>query len=108
MIVQDKQLTSIRQRLESLKTRGYRLTFRREATCLYCFELQEQLTPNEFSVDQTYYFEDLVNPDADRIIYAISLLNGRKGYLIDACNVYSDNISYELELKLHWQYPFVS
>jgi hypothetical protein len=108
MIFQDKQSTSISQTLVSLKNQGYQLSFRREATCIYCFELQECITPENFTVDKSYYFEDIANPDADRILYAISLSNERRGFLIDACNVYSDNISYEMEQKLQWQYPLIS
>jgi hypothetical protein len=108
MIFRDIQLTSISQTLAGLKNQGYQLGFRREATCIYCFELQECITPEDFTVDESYYFEGVVNPDADRILYAISLSNGRRGFLIDPCNVYSDNISYEMEQKLQWQYPLLS
>jgi hypothetical protein len=108
MIFQDKQPTSISQTLARLRNQGYQLGFRREATCIYCFELQERIMPEDFTVDESYYFEDVVNPDADRILYAISLSKGRRGFLIDACNAYSDNISYEMEQKLQWQYPLLS
>jgi hypothetical protein len=39
-------------------------------------------------------------PDTDRMLYAISLLHGAKGFLIDACNAYMDNISAEMLEKL--------
>lgn len=108
MIFQDKQPTSISQTLAGLRNQGYQLSFRREATCIYCFELQEWIMPEDFTVDESYYFEDIINPDADRILYAISLSKERRGFLIDACNVYSDNISYELEQKLQREYPLLS
>lgn len=56
--------------------------------------------PENFSVDESYYFEEKSNPDADRILYAITLSWGSRGFLIDACNVYSDNISPEMREKL--------
>ena len=105
MIVRDRHVTSIRKTLEDLKDQGFQLSFRRDASCIYCIESNELLYPEEFSVNETYYLGDVVNPDTDRIIYAISLVDGRQGYLIDPCNVYSDNISYEMEQKLQWQYP---
>lgn len=108
MIFQDKRSTSISQKLADLKDQGYQLSFRREATCIYCFELQERIMPEDFTVDESYYFEDVANPDADRILYAISLSNGKQGFLIDVCNVYLDNISYEMEQKLQWEYPLLS
>ena len=55
--------------------------------------------PEDFKVDQYYYFEDILNPDAERIVYAISF-SGEKGFLIEACNVYTDNISPVMEQKL--------
>lgn len=105
MIYHEKSSASILQMLTSLKEQGYTLSFRREATCLFCFELEEPIMPDDFTVDESYFFEDTANPDADRVLYAISLPGKKRGFLIEACNVYSDNISYELEQKLQWQYP---
>lgn len=108
MIFRDKQVTTLIQTLAGLKNQGYQLSFRREAACIYCFELQEWIMPDDFNVDESYYFEDVRNPDADRILYAISLSDGSRGFLIDTCNVYSDNISDEMERKLQWEYPLLS
>ena len=108
MILRDKQPMSIDQTLSGLRSQGYQLNFRREATCIYCFELRERVVPEDFTVDESYYFQDITNPDGDRILYAISLPKQGRGFLIDTCNVYSDNISYEMELKLQWRYPSLS
>jgi hypothetical protein len=86
--------------LNELKRKAYILKFRREATCLFCFELQEWIMPEHFNVDESYYFEDRLNPDEDRVLYAISLAQGIKGFLVDACSVYTDNISTEMMRKL--------
>lgn len=86
--------------LNKLKREEYKLNLRREATCLYCFQLHEWINPEDFAVDKYYYFEDLLNPDAERILYAISLSQGGKGFLIETCNVYMDNISPEMMQKL--------
>ena len=56
--------------------------------------------PANFKVDESYYFEVLTDPDADRMLYAISLSQGGKGLLIEVCNVYMDNISPEMMLQL--------
>ena len=58
--------------------------------------------PEDFVVDEYYYFEDILNPDAERMVCAISLTGGLKGFLIDTCNIYTDNISPELLRKLKW------
>lgn len=66
--------------LNVLKRRGYKLEFRREATCIYCFELHAWIMPEDFMVDESYYFEEIVNPDTDRMLYAISLSQEKKGF----------------------------
>ena len=90
----------ITETLNKLKREEYNLTFRRDATQLYCFQLHKWIDPGAFTVDKYYYIEDLLNPDAERILYAISIVGGQKGFLIDTCNVYMDNISPEMMHKL--------
>src|SRR5688572_13148645 len=87
----------ITETLSILQRKKYKLKLRREAACLYCFELQKLIMPKDFTVDESYYFEVTFNPDADRMLYAISLSQGLKGFLIDTCNVYTDNISQEMQ-----------
>jgi len=86
--------------LNVLKRRDYSMKFRRESTCLYCYELHTRIMPEDFTVDESYYFEEIFNPDANRMLYAISLSKGGKGFLIDSCNVYMDNISHDMIEKL--------
>jgi len=86
--------------VNELKRKGYKLEFRREATCIYCFQWQQWIMPANFKVDESYYFEVVTDPDADRTLYAISLSQGGKGLLIEVCNVYMDNISPEMMLQL--------
>ena len=94
----------LQETLAEIKSRGYQLRFRREATCLYCIELNRWITPDNFFVDEHYYFEDVSNMDRDRVLYAISLLQGLKGFLVDTCFVYEDNISAEMSQKLRLEY----
>ena len=108
MVFQHKRPISISEGAADFKKQGYQLEFRREATCIYCFELLERIMPEDFTVDEFYYSEDVVSPDQVRVLYAITLLKGGQGFLIDVCNVYTDNISYEMEQKLLWEYPLVS
>jgi len=95
---------NISKMLNLLGSRGYKLKFRREATCIYCIELNEWIMPEDFSIDEYYYVRDIVSPDADRVLYAISIPHERKGVLIDACNVYQDNISPAMMQKLNSVY----
>jgi hypothetical protein len=93
----------ISESLHLLKKKGYLLECRREATCLYCFEWHQYIFPTQFNVDSTHYFEYEDNPDEDRVIYAVSLSQGGKGYFIEACNVYTDNISPAMMQKLKFK-----
>jgi len=99
--------TSINEVIDEIKGRGYQLKFRREATCLYCIELNRWITPDSFNVDEHYFFEDVSNMDRDRALYAISFPDGLKGFLVDTCFVYEDNISAEMlqKLKLGYALP---
>jgi hypothetical protein len=87
--------------LDELKRKGYQLKFRRDAECIYCFEWSQWIKPASFKIDEFYYFAEPVNPDASRMLYAISLSQGGKGFLIDSGDVYMDNISPEMKRKLN-------
>lgn len=100
-----KREAVITEALNELKRNDYKLKFRREATCLYCCELQEWIMPEDFTVDKFYHFEETLNPGAGRMLYAISVSQSIKGFLIDTCNVYADNISIEMAQKLKYYIP---
>ncbi|HKO79570.1 MAG TPA: hypothetical protein VJU78_04205 [Chitinophagaceae bacterium] len=91
---------SITNVLNELKRKEYKLKFIRVATSLYCNELRLWIMPENFNIDETYYFEETESPDSDRMLFAISLSKGVKGFLIDTCTAYMDNISPEMMQKL--------
>src|SRR6188768_527661 len=76
-----------------LKSRGYRQKFRREPGCLSCMDLYQWFFPDDFTVDESYYFGDSSWPDTDRMMYAITTRDGIRGILVDACGVYADTVS---------------
>lgn len=92
---------NIGETVTELKSRGYQLKFRREATCLICIELNFVITPDSFTIDEYYHFEDAYHTDRERMLYAVSA-EGIKGILVDARFVYEDNISSELLKKLNF------
>ena len=92
--------SSVIATLAKLKRNDYRLKFKRGATGLFCFELNEWISPDHFTVDESFYFQEISNPDVDRMLYAISLSQGVKGFLVDTCGVYAENISLEMMQKL--------
>lgn len=103
-MIREEKYMSLTDMINALKAQGYELKFRREATCLYCIELNYWILPDAFSVDKYYHFENNTFADGDRILYAISAINGPKGFLVDTCFVYEDNISHEMAEKLKWNY----
>jgi hypothetical protein len=94
MKTQDQLLNQAK--VDNLKQRGYVLECRREATCLYCFEWRQYILPQHFTVDEIHYYEHAENPDNDRVLYAVSFSSGERGFVVDTCNVYMDNISLEM------------
>ncbi len=95
---------SIGRLVADLRKRGYKLQFRREATGLSCAELAYLVTPDRFNVDEYYHFEDASNTDRERTLYAVTSTKGIKGFLVEPCFVYEDNISPEMAEKLKWEY----
>ena len=93
----------IRKTIDELIRKEYTMKFRREANCLYCFDLNQWILPADFTIDEYFYFEELIHPDADRMLFAISLPQGQKGWLVDSCNVYADNISSDMMEKFKFQ-----
>ncbi len=92
--------TSIAEALDDFKKRGYLTEFMRDPNCLYCAAFHLWITPEQFSVDVSYYLERISNPDEDRVFYAITSSVGIKGVLVEACGVYTDNIGLEMAQKL--------
>lgn len=71
-------LESLNEIVADLKSRGYQLKFRREATGLNCVELSYLITPHSLRVDEYYHFEDASNTDRERTLYAVSSIQGSK------------------------------
>ena len=92
---------SLADTVNDLKQRGYVFEFRRQADCLFCIDKNAWVTPDGFDVEECYFFEDSFNMDKDRVLYAIACTEGTRGYLVDTCFVYEDNISADMYEKLN-------
>ena len=96
-----KNYESLVDALRDLKTRGYTQYFEMEYFTIYCGLLDIRLTPEEFTVDETYRFEDDSTPDDSSVLYVISSRDGKvKGTLVDAYGVYADSLNDEMVQKL--------
>ena len=86
--------------LKDLAKRGYVQDFDVIPNGIKSRELDLQLYPEDFSIDEFYRFEGDSDPDENSIIFAISSKSGIKGTLIDAYGVYSEMLSSEMIEKL--------
>ena len=95
-----KNYDSLIDALNDLKARGYTQYFEMEQSTIYCGLLNLRLTPEEFTVDEVYRFENDSTPDDSSVLYVISGSNGVKGTLVDAYGVYAENLSFDMAHKL--------
>jgi len=95
-----KNYESLVDALRDLKARGYTQYFEMEFSTIYCGLLDLRLTPEKFTIDEIYRFEENSNPDDSSVLYVISTAIGIKGTLVDAYGVYADNLSFDMANKL--------
>jgi hypothetical protein len=95
-----KNYDSLADALKDLKARGYTQYFEMEYFTIYCGLLNMRLTPEEFTVDEMYRFDDDSNPDDSSVLYAISSSKGVMGTLVDAYGVYAENMSFDMAMRL--------
>lgn len=92
------------RKLADLRGKGYEYQFSRDLTALFCEALAKWIDPEDFEVDKYYHFEDPSHPDSDRVLYAISTTMGIRGFLVESCLVYEDDISHEMRAKLEFDF----
>lgn len=92
---------TLSQALNSLKDRGYTKNLNLKAFCIEYPSLALQLYPEDITIDEYYRFEDASDPADNGIVYAISANDKNlKRALVDAYDVYAENITPEMALKL--------
>lgn len=93
---------SLSEALGDLKKRGYTEDFNLKPYCLECPHLQLELQPSQFTIDETYRFEGMSNPDDNAVIYAVSSSPELRGILVDAYGVYAEALTPEMAQKLRF------
>ncbi|MEJ1241858.1 phosphoribosylpyrophosphate synthetase [Chryseolinea sp. T2] len=94
-----KTYDSLIDALTDLKKRGYEHDFRKDPTCLYCFAYNLRFTPEQFTVDEVYRFEEDSNPDDNSVLYAVSSHTGMKGTVVDSFGMYAEQVTFEMARK---------
>ena len=84
-------MTDLDKCLNKLETDGYRDQFRVEKGKLNDLSNSKKYKPKDVKAVNFYRFEGVSDPDDTSILYAIETSDGRKGTLVDAYGLYSDD-----------------
>lgn len=85
-------MTDLQKCLTKLEEKGYNDQFRVEKKYLQSLtDKKKKYKPKDVKAANFYRFEGTSNPDDMSILYAIETSDGRKGTLIDAYGMYSDD-----------------
>lgn len=103
-MIERNSYDSLLEAIEDLKKRGYTEDFNLKPYCLACSRLKLELRPEQFTIDETYRFEGMSNPDDSSVIYAVSSNPDLKGILADAYGVYAESLTPEMTQKLRLAY----
>ncbi|WP_220699407.1 hemerythrin domain-containing protein [Pelobium manganitolerans] len=94
---------TVSEAISQLARKGYTTDFEllRGKECLVCKHSVQQLSPDEFVIDETHRFEGETDPGDEMILYAISSKkHGLKGILLNAYGTYADREIYEIVARL--------
>ena len=84
-------MTDLEKCLNKLESEGYTDQYRVEKGRLCDLTNNKKYKPKEVRAVNFYRFEGISNPDDMSILYAIETSDGRKGSLVDAYGMYSDD-----------------
>ena len=94
---------TVSEALNDLAKRGYSTDFKVDAEkeCITCNKTSNQLSPDEFEIDETYRFEGSTDPGDEMIVFAISSIkNDIKGTIVNAYGMYSDSATSKIIARL--------
>ena len=93
-------MTDLEKCMDQLESEGYSDQFRVEKGKLVDLTNKKKYKPAEVKAVNFYRFEGVPNPDDMSILYAIETSDGRKGTLVDAYGLYSDDDTGEFLNKI--------
>ncbi len=100
---------TLSEAINDLTIKGYTHNFNIKDNCLECADIDTQLQPDEFEIDEIYRFEEMSDVDTESMLYAISSKqNNIKGLLVSAFGVNADSSAVDLIKKLYDPMLFVS
>lgn len=89
-----KNYNSLADALNDLNQRGYKADFKTQTVCLYCSDMDIRLDPQDFTIDESYSFNEGVNGRC--LLLAITSSTGIKGTVTDEYNIGSGSTGFEL------------
>ncbi len=96
-----KTHTTLSEAINDLTKRGYTHNFNIHHDCIECAEINVQLRPDEFEIDEVHRFQEMSDVDDESILFAISSKQKNiKGLVVNAYGMYSDSASAALVAKL--------
>jgi hypothetical protein len=95
-----KVFETLTEAITDLRKRGYVHDFNLHSEWIACQQLNLQLKPADFHVDEVHRFEGMNNPDDSSILFAIQSPDGVKGVLVDAYGAYAEALSSEMIKRL--------
>jgi hypothetical protein len=101
-----KYYDTVSETINQLAQKGYTTDFEilKEHDCLVCKQSAQQLSPDEFVIDETHRFEGETDPGDEMIVYAISSKkHGVKGIVINAYGTYADPDIFKIVERLEKQ-----
>lgn len=90
--------------INALVKQGYTTNFSivTERECLLCHATSQELSPDDFEIDEIHRFDGMTDPADEMIVYAVSSEKyGMKGLVVNAYGVYADNAKSRIVKKLH-------
>ena len=90
--------------INDLVKQGYTANFSllADRECLLCHSTSQELSPEDFEIDQIHRFDGMTDPADEMIVYAVSSEKfGLKGLVVNAYGVYADNAKSRIVKKLH-------
>jgi|SRR5215203_6880135 len=88
-------MTDLDKCLHKLEANGYTDQFKVEKGRLNDLSNKKKYKPKDVKAVNFYRFEGVSDPDDTSILYAIETSDGRKGTLVDAYGLYSDDATGE-------------
>lgn len=95
-----QKFETLSEAITNLRKQGYIHDFNLRSEWLESEQLNVQLKPGTFHVDELYRFEGMTNPDDSSILFAITSPAGIKGILVDAYGPYAESLSSKILKQL--------